>query len=113
LRDLALGKIKFQGPTPRRSMPAGRANLPSPLELALGLVRPNSSHVVLDNAANSIHARELTARSMRRCWSTVFAQCPVMSWNENSQKWSIQWGCDVLNQAKIAKVTEEATLSKT
>jgi hypothetical protein len=113
LRDLALGKIKFRGPTPRRSMPERGACLPTPLELTLGLVRLNSPHVVLDNAANSIHARELTPRSMRRCWATVFAQCPVMSWNEKSQKWSIQWGCDVLNQAKIAKVTEEATSSKT
>jgi hypothetical protein len=113
LRDLALGKIKFQGPTPRRLMPAGGASLPSPLELALGLVRLNSPHVVLDNAAKSIHARELTARSMRRCWATVFAQCPVMSWHAKSQNWSIQWGCDVLNQAKIANATEEATLSKT
>jgi hypothetical protein len=113
LRDLALGKIKFQGPTSRRPMPAGGVSLPSSLERALGLVRLNSPQVVLDNATNSIHARELTARSMRRCWATVFAQCPVMSWDAKSGKWSIQWGCDVLNQAKIANATEEAALSNT
>jgi len=111
LRDLALGKIKFKGPPPRRPMPAGEASLPSPLELALGLVELNSPSVVLDNASNSIHARKLTARSMRRCWATVFAQCPVMTWNSNSQKWSVQWGGHVLNQAKIANATEEASLS--
>jgi len=113
LRDLALGKIKFKGPTPRRPMPAGSVSLPSSLELALGLVRLNSPQAVLDNVANSIHARELTARSMRRCWATVFAQCPVMTWDAKSEKWSIQWGCDVLNQAKIANVTEEVTMKKT
>ena len=113
LRDLALGKIKFKGPPPRRPMPAAGASFPSPLELALGLARLNSPDVVLDNASSSIHARKLTARSMRRCWATVFAQCPVMTWNSKSQNWSIQWGGDVLNQAKIVNATDEASLSKT
>lgn len=113
LRDLALGKIKFKGPPPRRPMPAAGASLPPPLELALGLARLNSPDVVLDNASDSIHARKLTPRSMRRCWATVFAQCPVMTWNSKSQKWSIQWGGDVLNQAKIVNATDEASLSKT
>ncbi|KAK6004569.1 hypothetical protein QM012_008431 [Aureobasidium pullulans] len=113
LRDLALGKIRFEGPTPRRAMPASKDSFPSPLELALGLVQLNSPNLVLSNASNSFHARKLTARSMRRCWATVFAQCPVMSWNANSQKWSIQWGCDVLNQAKILGTTDETALDKT
>ncbi|KAG9587018.1 hypothetical protein KCU61_g987, partial [Aureobasidium melanogenum] len=113
LRDLALGKIEFQGPTPRRPMPASKSSFASPLELALGLVKLNSPDLVLSNASNSIHARKLTARSMRRCWATVFAQCPVMSWDAKSQKWSIQWGCDILNQAKIVNATDEAALDKT
>ncbi|KAH0335457.1 hypothetical protein KCU81_g9000, partial [Aureobasidium melanogenum] len=112
LRDLALGKIEFQGPTPRRPMPASKGSFASPLETALGLVPLNSPDLVLSNAGNSIHARKLTARSMRRCWATVFAQCPVMSWDAKSQKWSIQWGGDILNQAKIANSTE-AALDKT
>lgn len=113
LRDLALGKIKFEGPTPRRSMPVSTGSVPSPLELTLGLVQLNSPSLVLSNASNSIHARRLTARSMRRCWATVFAQCPAMSWNADSQKWSIQWGCDVLNHAKITNATDEAALDMT
>ncbi|KAI5270881.1 hypothetical protein E4T47_05784 [Aureobasidium subglaciale] len=106
LRDLALGKLKFKGPTPRRVAAASRASLPSPLEVALGLVRLNSPDVVLGNAANTLHARKLTARSMMRCWATVFAQCPVMTWHEKSQKWSIQWGCHVLDKADISRATE-------
>lgn len=113
LRDLALGKTKFKGPTPRRPMPASASSVPSPLELTLGLVQLNSPSLVLSNASNLIHARKLTARSMRRCWATVFAQCPVMSWNVNSQKWSVHWGCDILNQAKITNATDEAALDMT
>ncbi|CAD0100157.1 unnamed protein product [Aureobasidium mustum] len=112
LRDLALGKIRFQGPIPRRPMPVSANSVPSPIHLALGMVQLNSPALVLSNASNSIHARKLTARSMRRCWAAVFAQCPVMSWNAESQKWSIQWGCDILNQAKIANATNEVALNK-
>ncbi|KAI5200269.1 hypothetical protein E4T39_05780 [Aureobasidium subglaciale] len=106
LRDLALGKRKFKLPAPRRVAAASRPSLPSPLEVALGLVPLNSPDVVLENAANSLHGRKLTARSMMRCWATVFAQCPVMTWHEESQKWSIQWGCHVLDKANISKATE-------
>ncbi|KAI4719592.1 hypothetical protein E4T48_04210 [Aureobasidium sp. EXF-10727] len=113
LRDLALGKIKFQGPLPRRPMSASGSSLPSPLELALGLVQLNAPDVVINNVTNSFNARRLTARSMRRCWATVFAQCPVMSWNADSEKWSVQWGCNVLDQARIANATDELVLDKT
>ncbi|CAD0092049.1 unnamed protein product [Aureobasidium vineae] len=112
LRDLALGQIKFQGPPPRRRMPASGPSFPSALELALGLVQLNSPDIVINNVTKSFHARKITPRSMRRCWATVFAQCPVMSWNAKSEKWSIEWGCNVLNQARIANATDEAGLDK-
>jgi hypothetical protein len=113
LRDLSLGKIKFDGPTPRRTMSCATPDLPSPLEVSLGLVPINSPRVILDNASKSLHGHRLTARFMKRCWASVFAQCPVMSWIETCQKWSVDWGCDVLNREATSRFTDESTFGET
>jgi hypothetical protein len=113
LRDLSLGKIKFDGPTPRRTMSCATPDLPSPLEVSLGLVPINSPRVILDNASKSLHGHRLTARFMKRCWASVFAQCPVMSWIKTCQKWSVDWGCDVLNREATSRFTDESTFGET
>ncbi|OBW67101.1 MAG: Alpha/beta-hydrolase [Aureobasidium pullulans] len=113
LRNLALGKIKFRGVTTRRVMAASTASLPSPLEFALGLVPHNSPEVILKNSSNPIQgSHKFTARFMKRCWASVFAQCPVMSWDAKAQKWLVEWGCDVLDQEKVLHATDETILTK-
>lgn len=110
LRDLALGNTKFKGPIPRRTALASTSALPSPLELSLGLVPVNSPRVILHKAANPVHGHRLTPRFMQRCWASVFAHCPVMSWDTKSQKWSVEWGCNVLNKQKILRAAKDTTV---
>ncbi|KAK5109628.1 hypothetical protein LTR62_006865 [Meristemomyces frigidus] len=37
-------------------------------------------------------AHQLTPRYMRRLWSQVFAQCPVMDWDSKKEQWTVKWG---------------------
>ncbi|KAI6921779.1 hypothetical protein KC355_g17136, partial [Hortaea werneckii] len=37
-------------------------------------------------------AHAITPRYMKRMWATVFAQCPVMEWEGESEKWKVTWG---------------------
>ncbi|MCJ1235880.1 hypothetical protein MMC14_003854 [Varicellaria rhodocarpa] len=69
LRDLAIGEIDWSGPITRRGN--------SLQTLAISNVR---------------NPHQLTARYMRRMWSKVFSQCPVMTWDNVKSQWKVRWG---------------------
>ena len=69
LRDLAIGEIDWSGPITRRG--------DSLQTLAISHVR---------------NPHRLTARYMRRMWSKVFSQCPVMIWDNAKSQWKVRWG---------------------
>ncbi|KAI9792033.1 MAG: hypothetical protein M1835_008087 [Candelina submexicana] len=35
---------------------------------------------------------KVTARLMRRMWGKVLSQCPLMSWDSEKGRWSVEWG---------------------
>ncbi|RMX77869.1 hypothetical protein D0869_09541 [Hortaea werneckii] len=42
-------------------------------------------------------AHAITPRYMKRMWATVFAQCPLMEWEGESEKWKVTWGGHALH----------------
>ena len=69
LRDLAHGKIVWPGPPPRRNKTGRVAR------------RVNQSNPHL-----------LTPRFMRRMWSSIFLQCPLLFWDPKKSSWTVKWG---------------------
>lgn len=97
LRLLAMGNVSKESIIrPRRQRPkvSNQAlSPPSQLELSFGLnTRQNANH--------SKDGHEITRRFMCRLWRSVFAQCPTMSWDPDSNKWSVRWGCVVLDDLR-------------
>lgn len=37
-------------------------------------------------------AQNITHRLMRHIWAKIFSQCPVLRWNQEKQKWAVEWG---------------------
>lgn len=101
LRRLALGLDKFQGPIPRRSNSKNPLQQKSALEKELGCAPATTS----SGPTTLVHGHTFTASFMRRRWASVFAQCPLMSWDSASTKWKVEWGNDVLNTALRLKAS--------
>lgn len=82
LRGLASGQLRWEGPVPRRAPFTA-------IGFNTGIVRgPISS-------GHSFHSspHELTARYMRRLWTKLFAQCPLMRPSEAKKLgWDVRWG---------------------
>ncbi|MCJ1359825.1 MAG: hypothetical protein MMC33_009828 [Icmadophila ericetorum] len=70
LQDLASGRTKWPGPVARRG--------PRPVP-------------VLDTPKR-MKPHNITARLMRRLWTTVYTQCPVMLWDKEKSVHRVQWG---------------------
>jgi len=84
LRDLANGTATESVP-PRRAVVSD--NKPSALDLVLKYGKPNP-HRAFQNP--DIH--RITPRFMQRLWAQVFAQCPRIDWNYETQRWDVEWG---------------------
>ena len=69
LRDLALGESEWSGPITRRG---------------------NSLQTL--SISNVRNPHQLTARYMKRLWSKVFIQCPIMTWDNTKSQWRVRWG---------------------
>lgn len=108
LRRLALGLEKFRGTVLRRSTSNFCDTSSSPLENELGL----APITTLSNPPDHKHGHTLTASFMRRRWASVFAQCPLMSWESESGRWRVEWGSDVLNAALKVKASSLAAHTK-
>ena len=82
LRGLASGETKWEGPRPRRGQNA-RVGFKSDIvrgTLVIGTGTLSGPH-------------ELTPRYMRRLWTKIFAQCPLMIPNASERfGWEIKWG---------------------
>ena len=82
LQGLASGKINFEGPILKR----GQANQPGfKHEIVKGHVNGGNKYLS--------HPHRLTARYMRRLWTKVFLQCPLMTADEKKESgWRVVWG---------------------
>ncbi|KAK4987037.1 hypothetical protein LTR50_004902 [Elasticomyces elasticus] len=112
LRDLATGRVTFEGVRHKRAQacrtesgtrlsPHGQCAStsadaalhaplpPGALERSLGLSPP-----LIKRKPNRDYGQghNISARYMRRCWAQVFLQCPRMDWNREWQKWEVEWG---------------------
>ncbi|GAB7354605.1 hypothetical protein MBLNU459_g5044t1 [Dothideomycetes sp. NU459] len=104
LRRLALGVDRFDGPVPRRVRPEAATSI-SLLEKELGIAPRLSPTAVSSNPPELKHGHTLTPSFMRRRWASVFAQCPVMSWDSEAGRWKVVWGSDVLSAALRMKAS--------
>ena len=92
LRHLALGTVKFEGPIPRRPLASSHQQPElSALKLALGVSPLDNPRSIVHMLSKPVHGHAFTPRFMRRLWASVFAQCPVMTWDSSSQNWNIEW----------------------
>jgi len=91
LKDLALGKVPWEG-LPKRRVPSPREHAP--------MVGRN------DNVTQSWHT--FTQRYMRRMWEDVFQQCPLMEWDKALSRWKVTWGL-VRTERDLALTTNAVT----
>jgi len=84
LRDLALGVKTESLVTKRRS---SKGTQPSALDLVVMYGQPAAG---ISGENRSAHA--ITPRFMRRLYTQVFSQCPLMDWDVEKQTWSVTWG---------------------
>ena len=101
LKDLATGRVQWEGPIPRRRQAAVRdamgdngnraiQDLFSGPEQVLDEPDSNNSSERLSNIKTNPHT--LTPRYMKGLWAKIFARCPVMKWDTVKKQWDVQWG---------------------
>jgi len=82
LRGLASGEIQCENPVQRRAPVEGKG-------FNTGIVRGT----ITGGTGFVSSPHELTARYMRRLWTKIFAQCPLMRPDESRKiGWDIRWG---------------------
>lgn len=91
LKDLALGKVPWEGPRNRRALSPGD-HAPE--------VRTT------ENVTRSWH--QVTQRYMRRMWEGVFMQCPLMEWDGAVSRWRVIWG-SMRSDRDLALTTKTTT----
>lgn len=88
LRDLARG-VKSEPVVLRRK--ALHTSTRDPLEMIAVGGQPSGRTLLQHRSAHTV-----TSRYMRRLWSLVFSQCPLMEWNAEKADWKVFWGQDEL-----------------
>ena len=106
LRDLALGRVRCQGPLKRRTPFAQiRAKDPSHIKNQPSNIMGLNSHIEASSflESNELFRRQnqkllgsnphtITPRFMRRLRGRIFLQCPAMKWNAERRRWDVKWG---------------------
>jgi hypothetical protein len=91
LRALATGDIIWHRPAKRKTRTQSDSALDSDALTENTLLEgPNKGHTFRDYINGRPH--EITPRLMRRLWTMVFRHVPMLSWNENREKWTVEWG---------------------
>lgn len=82
LRDLASGQTRWEGPVQRRRQI-------KPNQWKHDLVRGT----IMGGTGFMSSPHKITARYMRRLWTKIFAQCPLMKLDASKKlRWDIRWG---------------------
>lgn len=92
LKDLALGKVPWEGPRKRRGPSSGEH---------ISVIEENK------DATDSWHT--FTQRYMRRMWEDVFQQCPLVEWDNALSRWKVTWG--LIGTERDLALTTNATTS--
>ena len=121
LGDLATGRIKWEGPVPRRKQSTVRdgvskeasyisvggkiskkqesadSNEEPPYTFMGGkFVKNKTSEQNTKNEERNrdvkTNAHNLTSRYMRSLWARVYVKCPMMRWDTEKRRWDVQWG---------------------
>lgn len=106
LRDLALGRVPWEGTLRRRTPPAQNGaqecSCDGSQPTNIGGISPHfGASSVLENQEMikmqnrkllGSHPHTITPRYMRRLRGRVFSQCPVMNWNAERRRWNVIWG---------------------
>lgn len=90
LKDLALGKVPWEGPRKRR----------------VPILREHVS-VIEENKDATDNWHTFTQRYMRRMWEDVFQQCPLMEWDQALSRWTVTWG--LIGAERDVALTTNAT----
>lgn len=108
LRDLALGRVPWEGPIKRRTCVAQskgedtKSNIDQDQPADISDITPlvggssvSENYEIFEKEnrkllRNSPHT--LTPRYMRRLWGKIFLQCPMMEWDIIGHRWRVKWG---------------------
>lgn len=105
LRDLALGRIPWEGPLKRRTPAQAGAQDSSHNQNQITDIDGTSPHLgavsVLENSEMlktenrkllGSNPHTITPRYMRRLRSRIFLRCSTMKWNTERRRWDVKWG---------------------
>lgn len=99
LRDLCLGLIPWEGPVRRRKIATTTAHdctgdqATANISALLGISVSQDSMQLFKLGQHkelATNPHKLTARFMRRLWTTIFLNCPKMYWNMERGKWTVR-----------------------
>jgi hypothetical protein len=91
LRSLATGETVCHGPAKRRTRTQSDSALDSNALLGNTLLEgPKKGRTFKDYVSGRPH--DITPRLMRRLWAMIFRHVPIFLWNEDRERWTVQWG---------------------
>lgn len=101
LRDLASGRIAFEGLLPRRRSHTGVSKVqgPSDLDYWTKPIRKAHEHDTIERFRKS-ERHHLTASHMQRLWGVTWKISPLMSKDKDTGQWKVTWG---QLQSRLAK----------
>lgn len=102
LKALALGLVKPLPPPAARS-PARDSSIRSDTE--------RSALFAKRKISDKVRGHTFTRRFLQRQYADVFTQVPLMEWDNDSQKWAVEWGRVSLRAQVIEKLTEPSKTS--
>lgn len=91
LRDLSLGRRRWEGPIARRAREDRYADGSDPTLLTPGFLQAplgRQRHLIRFRGRSS----KITEKLMQKLWGLIFAECPVMRWDADQGSWQVEWG---------------------
>ncbi|KAI9816294.1 MAG: hypothetical protein M1827_001896 [Pycnora praestabilis] len=94
LRAKATGVIAWGGIVERRARPKDENEDENTTSLLTRefLGQPLGKELYLPSTSRKDQPHQITPRLMRRLWSRIFAQSPVMRWDALEGRWQVRWG---------------------
>jgi len=96
LKSLALGLVKILPPPKRRSPGSGSA----PKSVA-----ERSQLSAKRKLSGQVRGHALTSRFLQHQYAVVFLQVPRMEWDNEHQKWTVEWGRTSVRSQTVEKLT--------
>ena len=96
LKSLALGLVE-PSPSPKTRAPAKGSGSMSNVE--------RSQLAAKKKISDQVRGHTLTSRFLQRQYAVIFLQMPRMDWDNEYQKWTVEWGRASLRAQVVEKLT--------